>query len=121
MTQREITKVRNRLTEKLNDLAGRSTRRSDLVAERCNDPFDEMQSRYDLDLTVSTLNVHYSMKKAVETALNLLESGEYGICQDCGEDINPKRLDAIPWTTLCVKCQENRDLQAAEAGLERAA
>jgi DnaK suppressor protein len=45
----------------------------------------------------------------VETAISLLDTGEYGICQDCGEPINPKRLEAIPWTTLCVRCQEKLD------------
>jgi DnaK suppressor protein len=70
---------------------------------------DQMQSRQDLDLTVRTIDTTWKTKKAVELALKLLRNGEYGTCQECGEAINPKRLEAIPWTTLCVACQEAHD------------
>lgn len=42
----------------------------------------------------------------VEEALNRIDRGEYGYCQQCGEDINAKRLEVQPWARHCVKCQE---------------
>lgn len=41
----------------------------------------------------------------VEYALSLAEKGVYGICENCGERIDPARLKAIPQATLCLKCK----------------
>ncbi len=45
----------------------------------------------------------------VEDALHRLDEGKYGICKDCGEEISPARLEAIPYATLCIKCQQRRE------------
>jgi DnaK suppressor protein len=42
----------------------------------------------------------------VEEALNRIDRGEYGYCQQCGEDVAPKRLEVQPWARHCVRCQE---------------
>jgi RNA polymerase-binding transcription factor DksA len=42
--------------------------------------------------------------RQVETALRRLSEGQYGICQRCGEPIDPKRLDVIPHATRCGRC-----------------
>lgn len=42
----------------------------------------------------------------VEDALRRIDRGEYGRCLQCGEDINPRRLEVAPWARYCVKCQE---------------
>lgn len=109
MTKRQQEKIQTELENKLRDLAGASSIRHELITERSNDPMDQMQSRQDLDLTVRTIDTTWKTKKAVELALKLLRNGEYGTCQECGEAINPRRLEAIPWTTLCVACQEAQD------------
>ncbi len=100
--------VRQRLLAKLDDLTRRDTR-DELIRERCNDPMDQMQNRFELDLTISVINNDWETRRSVETALKLLDIDEYGICQDCGAEINPNRLEAIPWTTLCVYCQDEYD------------
>lgn len=46
--------------------------------------------------------------KQLESALDRLESGGYGICMDCGAPIPAKRLRAIPWALYCVACQERK-------------
>jgi DnaK suppressor protein len=114
MTKRQTQKIRQRLQEKLTDITGNGALRQELVTEWSSDPMDQVQARQDLDLTVHTIDSTYKTRKAIETAIELLESGEYGICLDCGENINPKRLEAIPWTTLCVSCQEEHDHAASE-------
>lgn len=110
MTKREKQKIQKQLLNKLAEVTGSTAKRDGLIAERLNDPMDQVQSRADLDLTVSTFNTHFATKRAIQTALDLLETDEYGICQECGEPINPKRLQAIPWTTLCISCQEQFDM-----------
>lgn len=42
----------------------------------------------------------------INQALERLQSGEYGVCRECGEEINPARLDALPFVTTCISCAE---------------
>ena len=44
------------------------------------------------------------MLRRIEAALVRVENDEYGMCQECGEPINPKRLDFDPTVTLCIDC-----------------
>lgn len=41
---------------------------------------------------------------AIDEALRKLQTGSYGVCMRCGESIPEKRLEAIPWTPMCVNC-----------------
>ncbi|HHY62205.1 MAG: TraR/DksA C4-type zinc finger protein [Bacillota bacterium] len=41
----------------------------------------------------------------IESALERIADGSYGKCDQCGRDIPPERLDAIPWTTSCAQCK----------------
>ncbi len=109
MTKRESDRIRNQLLAKLSEVTGGASHREELIAERSNDPMDQMQSRIDLDLAVTAINTNFETKKAIETALDLLTTGDYGTCQDCGDPINPKRLQALPWTALCIHCREAQD------------
>ncbi len=42
----------------------------------------------------------------IEAAQDLIEAGEYGRCQRCGQEVGHERLEAIPYTTLCIECQK---------------
>jgi DnaK suppressor protein len=57
-------------------------------------------------------DVHYSAGekrshrlKLIEAALERIDRGAYGVCLRCEDDIQPKRLMALPWTPLCIDCQ----------------
>lgn len=49
--------------------------------------------------------------RLVEDALVKIENGTYGICEQCGEEIDIARLEAIPYTPLCLRCAESRDFR----------
>jgi DnaK suppressor protein len=49
----------------------------------------------------------------VARALEKLEEGTYGLCDDCGEPIAPERLEAIPWTAICVRDASKRSAARA--------
>jgi RNA polymerase-binding protein DksA len=42
----------------------------------------------------------------VTDALERFEQGSYGICERCGVEIDPARLEALPYATLCLRCQQ---------------
>ena len=44
--------------------------------------------------------------RLIEAALARIEDGSFGVCAGCGEDIQPRRLEAVPWTQFCLACQE---------------
>lgn len=50
-----------------------------------------------------------ALLKEVNEAIRRVEEGVYGTCEDCGEEINMKRLTAIPWTIFCVDCKETHE------------
>ena len=45
----------------------------------------------------------------IQKALEKIESGNFGVCDDCGERISVKRLEARPETTLCIRCKEDQE------------
>jgi DnaK suppressor protein len=47
--------------------------------------------------------------KKVDDALERLEQGTYGHCEQCGVEIDPARLQALPYATLCLRCQQRLD------------
>ncbi len=53
------------------------------------------------------------MLAQVQAALDRLESGTYGKCVNCGRDINPRRLEALPYATLCIDCQSANEARMA--------
>jgi len=50
--------------------------------------------------------------KNIHAALKRLESDEYGWCLECGEEINPKRLEFNPAVELCIDCANKVDIQS---------
>ncbi|MCL5978202.1 MAG: TraR/DksA C4-type zinc finger protein [Nitrospirae bacterium] len=47
--------------------------------------------------------------KKIDDALEKIENGNYGICEICGEEINIKRLEARPVTTMCIECKTEQE------------
>jgi DnaK suppressor protein len=45
----------------------------------------------------------------IDAALRRIEEGTYGICVNCGAQIAPERLEAVPWATLCIECKRKEE------------
>ena len=41
----------------------------------------------------------------IQEALDRIDDKSYGECANCGNEIQPKRLEAVPWAVLCIQCQ----------------
>jgi DnaK suppressor protein len=70
------------------------------------------------DLAVVTLDRESRLLREVRAALARIADGTYGNCEACGEEIKPKRLDAVPWTRYCLRCQESIDRGPSPAGAQ---
>jgi RNA polymerase-binding transcription factor len=60
------------------------------------------------DVSATTLELRTQMLKEIDRSLKTMATGTYGVCEDCGEEISPNRLKAIPWARYCLTCQEER-------------
>lgn len=80
------------------------------------------QSLMDLDreLGISLMEMRNKRRQLIDDALARLEDGTYGLCEECGVEINEKRLAAVPFAKLCVACQSKQELiEKIEKGEER--
>ena len=60
------------------------------------------------------MNAYKNIKKmliAIEEALQRIEDGSYGICEECGKKISPERLKIMPFALLCVPCKSIMEKQ----------
>jgi RNA polymerase-binding transcription factor len=60
------------------------------------------------DVAAVTADLRSSMLREVEKSLARLAKGTYGVCESCGGEISPNRLQAVPWAEYCLLCQELR-------------
>lgn len=65
-----------------------------------------MAFEYEKELSVDA-NTEDLLRKT-EVALERIDDGEYGICESCGSAIPIARLEALPYTTVCVTCAQRR-------------
>ena len=56
-------------------------------------------------------HLDYAQLRMINEALDRIESGDYGVCLSCEEDMPNKRLTALPWAKYCVPCQENINVE----------
>lgn len=52
----------------------------------------------------------------IDKALKKIEAGEFGVCEECGDEISSKRLHARPVTTLCIRCKEEQEMEERSYG-----
>lgn len=57
------------------------------------------------DRAISLIREQERKLDALDQALQRAQQGAYGICERCGQPIDPARLEAVPDTTLCVNCK----------------
>ncbi len=58
---------------------------------------------------LALLEMRNRMKRSVDQALLRLDEGSYGNCEDCGGEIEEKRLMAMPFAQLCIRCQRKKE------------
>ena len=58
---------------------------------------------------LTLVDMNRDILEKIDRALEKLEEGTYGICEDCGEEISEKRLRAMPFAIYCVRCKTRRE------------
>src|SRR6266852_8088244 len=109
MTKTEVNRFRTILTARVAELERFNRHREGITIERCADQLDEIQAASQRALAVCDLDREFSQLRDARAALRRIEEGNFGTCQECDEDIHPKRLAAVPWAIFCIRCQEAAD------------
>lgn len=112
-------KFRKQLIEKKDEIiqeAGKTL--SDMTDQNTNipDPNDRATVESGRSFELRIRDRERKLLSKIEAAIQRIEDGEFGYCEECGEAIGEKRLEARPVTTLCIDCktiQENKEKSQA--------
>src|SRR5258705_6847896 len=108
MTKAELTKVRDVLRPKQAEL--NSSRGLESIAiERSADELEEADYKTVREMAIASLNRESAVRRSVGSALHRAQDGSFGTCMHCESEISRRRLDAVPWAALCIRCQEAAD------------
>lgn len=110
MTQADLKHFRDALRIKQAELALRSRRRENIAIERSADVLEEADFKSARELAIADLNRAAVVRRDIALALTRLENRTFGECVHCGAPISQRRLEAVPWTPFCIRCQEAADL-----------
>ena len=119
MNAKNIEDIRRRLSREYDNLI-KSINRSRLAAqdikvENTEDEGDLATISHERDVLYNLHESDYARLRFIKDAMKAIERGEYGECVRCGGDINENRLEAVPWATMCIRCQEETETQAVHA------
>lgn len=108
MKKKDLESFRKLLTERLESLLDKaSDTLSGMTDERVNfpDPTDRAALEADRNFTLRIRDRERKLIAKIREALERIEGGTYGTCENCGEDISIERLKARPVTTQCIDCK----------------
>jgi DnaK suppressor protein len=86
----------------LADEAGEETAYDNHLADTATETYNR-----ELDYSLEENSEHFLAE--IDAALQRIENGTYGTCTNCGKQIPEERLEALPWATLCIDCQRDRE------------
>ena len=84
--------------------------------ENFADPTDRASHEAERSFELRIRDRERKLLSKIEDALIRIDEGEYGICEECGCDINVKRLEARPVTTLCIDCKTLQEKKEKSQG-----
>ena len=107
MSKLKLDKIRERLLAErdvlLSKLSGNDLSVDD---SETPDPVDLAVRNYSKNVMLAVSENESKQLVLINEALTRIADDEYGVCQNCEKEINPKRLDAVPWARYCLDCQQ---------------
>ncbi len=112
MDQEKLEYFRNLLQEKLKTLLSEAEKTlTDLTESglNCPDPTDRAVLESDRGFELRIRDRERKFIRKIQAALEGIDEGTYGICEECGEEISLKRLEARPEASLCIECKRRQE------------
>jgi DnaK suppressor protein len=122
MRKRDLDFFRKLLTRRLEELLMEAERTKDQVKETeepSSDPMELASNDSDRDFLLRLRDRERKLMVKIKEALERVEDGTFGICEECGEKISEKRLRARPMTTLCIDCKHEQEASEKKVKYEK--
>ena len=108
-----LEKLKEELVRKRAEILAASTGSRPLPASmdvnsRQGDLADQASGNNEVHIQLKLKQTDAKILQAIEEALVRMDKGTYGTCRDCGEPIAAARLEAIPWTRVCISCKQKQ-------------
>ena len=109
-----LTRLKDELLRKRSEILAASTGTRPLpesadVNSRQGDLADQASGNNEVHIALKLKQTDAKILQAIEEALYRMDKGNYGICRDCGDPIAAARLEAIPWTRVCIACKQKQN------------
>jgi DnaK suppressor protein len=114
MDQKKIEAFREKLVLKKQEILETFTKNKSYGMEADGEPSqdiaDKAANSYTKEFLFSLSNSERQLLQQVDEALSRIAERRYGVCISCEDVMNLKRLQAVPWASLCISCQEKQEL-----------
>ena len=120
MIGEKIEYFRNELHQQLGQLSAevnRPVKDSTDLNQNLPDPNDRATAESDISFTLRIRERETKLMVKIKEALDRIDKGTYGICEECEEEISEARLKARPVTTLCIDCKREQETAERARGL----
>ncbi len=112
MEQKDIEYFRDKLAQMLEE----AQRKGDITIEELTDsneafadPADRATAESDRAFTLRIRDRERRLIRKIQSAIQRIDDGTFGCCEECGEDIGVPRLNARPVTRLCIACKSKQE------------
>jgi DnaK suppressor protein len=112
MNKGKLEEFRNLLNERLDELLSEAAKTmSNMTGEEETfpDPTDRASVESDRNFLLRIRDRERKLIMKIREALDRIDKGTYGVCEECGEEISEERLLARPVTTLCIECKTSQE------------
>ena len=103
----DVKKYKDFLEKKKDELMASAPARTPATepGSKSGDWIDQSSQENDLHVRLALKQTDSKLLRAIEEAIHRIEQGTYGICVECENEIAPARLEAVPWTRVCIDCK----------------
>jgi DnaK suppressor protein len=117
LNKKEVEFFRELLNQRIQELRSEAGKTVDDMDEDENfpDPSDRASMESNRNSILRIRDRERKLIFKIQEALQRLEAGEFGICEECGEKIGMERLKARPMTTLCIDCKASQEVAERKA------
>ena len=114
MEQKRLRVFRERLQQKKQEILEaynkNKTYGKEADEDGAQDIADKASNSYAKEFLFSLSNSERELLRLMDDALVRIEDKRFGVCLSCEEEMNQKRLEAVPWARHCLACQEKQEL-----------
>ncbi len=115
MNKKDLKRFKELLLQERTDLIKKASKtlaeEAQLDVNELPDEIDQASAEYSQSFIFRLRDREKFYLSKIDKALEKIEREEFGVCEACEEEISPKRLEARPVTTLCIRCKEEQEME----------